>query len=217
MAITNAPAITRCSCSTSSGSRTLRPAAWQCSQRRRLGERAEAGRARYRGNLAYLFPRRRGFAIRRSTRTLRAKGSNTRSGSPQIASCTSGSAICSSVPSAAPPLMSAVPMRTSRIKRKLDEGAPRRRQGRVAFGRTLPARRLHRHQHGSPRRERRRSTTNAAREQWIKEGKGAVNGRLSCRSFAATAVRLQLHALAHNLRRQLPAVAHWRRPSRSKV
>jgi hypothetical protein len=37
-------------------------------------------------------------------------------------------------------------------------------------------------------------------EQWIKEGKGAVKWtRLSCRSFAANAVRLQLHALAYNL------------------
>jgi hypothetical protein len=37
-------------------------------------------------------------------------------------------------------------------------------------------------------------------EQWIKEGKGAVRWtRLSCRAFAANAVRLQLHALAYNL------------------
>ncbi|MCQ4191067.1 IS1380 family transposase [Methylocystis suflitae] len=37
-------------------------------------------------------------------------------------------------------------------------------------------------------------------EQNIKEGKGAINWtRLSCRSFAANAVRLQLHALAYNL------------------
>jgi len=37
-------------------------------------------------------------------------------------------------------------------------------------------------------------------EQWIKEGKGAIKWtRLSCRTFAANAVRLQLHALAHNL------------------
>jgi hypothetical protein len=37
-------------------------------------------------------------------------------------------------------------------------------------------------------------------EQWIKEGKGAIRwARLSCRSFAANAVRLQLHALAYNL------------------
>src|SRR5208282_561013 len=33
-------------------------------------------------------------------------------------------------------------------------------------------------------------------EQWIKEGKGAIRWtRLSCRSFAANAVRLQVHAL----------------------
>jgi hypothetical protein len=37
-------------------------------------------------------------------------------------------------------------------------------------------------------------------EQWIKEGMGAIKWtRLSCRSFAANAVRLQLHALAYNL------------------
>jgi hypothetical protein len=37
-------------------------------------------------------------------------------------------------------------------------------------------------------------------EQWIKEGKGAIKWtQLSCRSFAANAVRLQLHALAYNL------------------
>jgi hypothetical protein len=37
-------------------------------------------------------------------------------------------------------------------------------------------------------------------EQYIKEGEGAVKWtRLSCRSFAANAVRLQLHALAYNL------------------
>ena len=37
-------------------------------------------------------------------------------------------------------------------------------------------------------------------EQWIKEGKGAIKlTRLSCRTYAANAVRLQLHALAYNL------------------
>jgi hypothetical protein len=37
-------------------------------------------------------------------------------------------------------------------------------------------------------------------EQCIKEGKGAIKWtRLSCHSFAANAVRLQLHALAYNL------------------
>jgi len=37
-------------------------------------------------------------------------------------------------------------------------------------------------------------------EQWIKEGKRAVKWtRMSCRTFTANAVRLQLHALAYNL------------------
>src|ERR1700730_15755240 len=37
-------------------------------------------------------------------------------------------------------------------------------------------------------------------EQWSKEGKGAIKWtRLSCRTFAANGVRLQLHALAYNL------------------
>jgi hypothetical protein len=46
-------------------------------------------------------------------------------------------------------------------------------------------------------------------EQYIKEGKGAIKWtRLSCRSFAANAVRLQLHALAYNV---------WPAPSASRV
>jgi hypothetical protein len=37
-------------------------------------------------------------------------------------------------------------------------------------------------------------------EQYIKEGKNAIKWtRLSCRTFAANAARLQLHALAYNL------------------
>ena len=53
-------------------------------------------------------------------------------------------------------------------------------------------------------------------EQWIKEGKHAVHWtRLSCHSFDANQVRLQLHVLAYNLgnflrRLALPAsVKHW--------
>jgi len=53
-------------------------------------------------------------------------------------------------------------------------------------------------------------------EQWIKEGKNAVKWtRLSCCSFAANAVRLQLHALAYNLANFMRTLAlpetikHW--------
>jgi len=63
----------------------------------------------------------------------------------------------------------------------------------------LSARRLYRHQPGAASGvafDNHRGTC----EQYIKEGKGAVKWtRLSCRSFAANAVRLQLHALAYNL------------------
>jgi Transposase DDE domain group 1 len=45
-------------------------------------------------------------------------------------------------------------------------------------------------------------------EQWIKEGKGAIKWtRLSWRTFAANAVRLQLHALAYNLANFLRTLA----------
>ena len=53
-------------------------------------------------------------------------------------------------------------------------------------------------------------------EQWIKEGKYAVNWtRLSCHDFDANQVRLQLHVLAYNLGNFLrrltlpPSVKHW--------
>ena len=47
-----------------------------------------------------------------------------------------------------------------------------------------------------------------AAEQYIKEGKGAIKWtRLSCRTFAANAVRLQLHALAYNLANFLRTLA----------
>ena len=45
-------------------------------------------------------------------------------------------------------------------------------------------------------------------EQWIKEGKNAVRWtRLSCRTMAANAVRLQLHALAYNMANFLHTLA----------
>ncbi len=53
-------------------------------------------------------------------------------------------------------------------------------------------------------------------EQWIKEGKHAINWtRLSCHNFRNNAVRLQLHALAYNLGNFLRTLAlpqeveHW--------
>src|SRR5215471_19113300 len=81
------------------------------------------------------------------------------------------------------------------------QAAPCRGQGRVASWRALPARRLHRDQ---PARSAQRVVAfynqRGTAEQCIKEGKGAIKWtRLLCRTFAANAVRLQLHALAYNL------------------
>jgi Transposase DDE domain group 1 len=73
--------------------------------------------------------------------------------------------------------------------------------GRVASGRTLSARRLHHHQHGSPGRECRRLLQQAGHTRTMDQrGRGRDQWTpLSCRSFAANAVRFQLHALAYNL------------------
>jgi hypothetical protein len=71
----------------------------------------------------------------------------------------------------------------------------------MASGRIVPARRVYRHQPGRSAEGivafyKQRGTC----EQHIKGGKNAIKWtRLSCRSFAANAVRLQLHALAYNL------------------
>ena len=71
----------------------------------------------------------------------------------------------------------------------------------MAPQRTFSARRLHRDQPGAAGGARGRLLHQlGTAEQWIKEGKGAIKWtRLSCRTFAANAVRLQLHALAYNL------------------
>jgi hypothetical protein len=52
-------------------------------------------------------------------------------------------------------------------------------------------------------------------EQYIKEGKGAIKWtRLSCRTFAANAVRLQLHALTYSLGNFMRALAMLRTAER---
>jgi hypothetical protein len=85
------------------------------------------------------------------------------------------------------------------IDGQLEQGAPGDRQGRMASGRTLSPCRLHCDEHELTGRAGGRFLQQAC-EQWIKEGKGAIKWtRLSCRAFAANAVRLQLHALAYNL------------------
>jgi hypothetical protein len=123
-----------------------------------------------------------------------------RSGSSPTVSYKSGSATCSRARSGVRRTKGAALRELHLSGRKLDKAAPRRRQGRVASGRTLPAGRLHRHQHGKAGRVGLYNNKRGTGQQWIKEGKRAIRRtRLSCRSFAANAVRLQLHALAYNL------------------
>jgi Transposase DDE domain group 1 len=76
---------------------------------------------------------------------------------------------------------------------KLDQATPGDRQGRVAPRRACSARRLHRDEHEPPGRAGRRLLQQARHVRTrIKEGKGAIKWtRLSCRTFAANAVRLQ--------------------------
>ena len=100
--------------------------------------------------------------------------------------------------------------------RKQDKAAPGRCQGRMASGRTLSARRLHRHQHGAARRERRRPTTSAApASSGLRRGKARSNGR-DCH-----VVRLRPTRFGFNFMRS-PTIsatfcARWQRPSRSKT
>jgi hypothetical protein len=98
--------------------------------------------ARYRGKVARVYFRAdAGFANPEVYEYLEGERIKYAIRLPTNVSCKSASAICSSVLSAAP------------TSGKLDEAAPRRRQGGMASGRTLSARRLRRHQHGEAGRE----------------------------------------------------------------
>jgi Transposase DDE domain group 1 len=100
--------------------------------------------------------------------------------------------------------------------RKLDQAAPGDRQGRMASGRAISPRWLHCDEHEPPGRARRRQRRTC--EEWIKEGKGAIKWtRLSCRTFAANAVRLQLHALAYNLGSRLHLARSCRKAGRVSI
>ena len=84
---------------------------------------------------------------------------------------------------------------------QLGQEAARGGQDRMASGRVVSPRRLHRHQPVPPH-ERVVAFYNqrGKAEQYIKEGKNAIRWtRLSCLKFRDNAVRLQLHALAYNL------------------
>ena len=148
-AISPAPAITRCSCSTSSAiwnavrcapaTSTAPTAGTTCSSRSwpATGARSHAS----------ISAPTRPSPTPRSTSFWRPRGSSTRSGCRPTGSCRSRIGYLLKRPVGRPPTRCAPILRQLQLSgRKLDEAAPRRGQGRVASGRTLSARRLHRHQ-----------------------------------------------------------------------
>ena len=90
-----------------------------------------------------------------STSTWRLSTSNTRSVCPPTRSFRKGSAICSSAQTDGRRTRSGATTRIHLPGGKLDEAGPSDRQGRVASGRTVSARRLHRDEHEPPGRARR--------------------------------------------------------------
>jgi hypothetical protein len=182
----------------------LRLTSWQRAHRRWMGGPAEVGRVPLsRQAVAHQFSAPTPASpIPRSTSISKAKGSDTPSGCLPTASCRIASATCSSGLSAARRLMPGAPTRTSPTKRE-SWTKPRRVVAKVEWhpGELYPrvgfiVTNMARPAENVVAFYNKRGTC----EQWIKEGKGAIRWtRLSCRSFAANAVRLQLHALAYNL------------------
>src|ERR1700730_5747191 len=174
----------------------------QCSQRRRMGRGAQARRGALSWQrLTHLFSggRRRESG---SLRVPRSRGDNVCdpvAGEPCPAreDCISADAAGRTTSERD----AAIPREFHLSGRKLDEAAPGDRQGRVASGKLYPRAGFIVTNMSRPAERvvafyNKRGTC----EQWIKEGKGAIKWtRLSCRTFAANAVRLQLHALAYNL------------------
>ena len=101
--------------------------------------------------------------------------------------------------------------------RKLDQAAPGDRQGRVASGRALSARRLHRHQHdadrpsgSSPSTTSAAHASNGSRKARARSiGRGCHAGRSPPTRCGSSFMRLPTISAT--------SCARWRRPSRSRT
>jgi hypothetical protein len=201
-ATTTAPAIIRCSCSISS-------AIWNAARfvpamftRRRLGECAEAVVARYRGKVSRIYFRAdAGFANPDIYEYLEAEGVKYAIRLPanhvlpeRMGYLASGRSLVqrrAPVPYELHPYQAGSWTKSRRVVAKV-EWRPGELYPRVGFIVTNMARRAE----NVVVFYNKRGTCG----RWIKEGKGAIKWtRLSCRSFAANVVRLQLHTLAYNL------------------
>src|SRR5271154_2929740 len=179
----------------------MRPTARQRAQRRRLARGAGTGGRPLPGCEAALFSRRRGFRQSRDVRVPRSRGHRLHDPAPGQQHLAGQDRIPAQAPGRPPHEVRRYYARFSyqaqswrkarRVVAKV-EWHPGELYPRVGFIVTNLARPAERvvafyNQRGTC-------------EQFIKEGKGAIKWtRLSCRSFAANAVRLQLHVLAYNL------------------
>jgi hypothetical protein len=157
---------------------------------------------RYRGKVVIYFRAEAGFGNPVSTNILKPKGPNTRSGFRRTVSFQDRIGYLLKRPVVRPPnhvrryyanfhYRAASWLKPRRVVAKV-EWYPGELYPRVGFIVTNMARRAD----NVVAFYNKRGTC----EQWIKEGKGAIKWtQISCRSYAANAVRLQLHALAYNL------------------
>ena len=189
---------------------TLRAASRQRAQRRRLGRCAQAGRRALPGQgLAHLFPGRRGLRQSRGLRVPRSRGIKYAIRLPANRVLQERIGYLLKRPVGRPP---------NEVRRflcqlhlsggKLDQAAPGGRQGRVASGRALSARRLHRHQHGAPGREGRRLLQQARHMRAVDQG---GQGRDQMDAAVVPVVRRQRRSASASCAglqsRQLPAHA----------
>ena len=197
----------------------LRTAPRQRSQRRWMGRRLEAGRgALSRQAFEDLFPRRRWL---RQSRYLRIPGSRTdqirdpAARQPRVAGTDRPSP---QAPCRTPAERSAAFIRELHLSgRKLDQAAPCRRQGRMASGRIVPARRLYRHQYGEARRKRRRLLQQARYVRTMDQGgQGGDQMDTGCHAALSPPTR---SAFSFMRSPTISAIscARWRRPTRSRI
>ena len=180
------------------------PAARQRAQRRWLARAAGAGDRPLPGQReAPLFPGRRGLRQPRDVRVPRSRGLRLCDpAAGQSTSCRTRSGTCSSARSGDRRTRYAATTPASPIRRRAGTSRatswPRSNGIRASCTRRVGfiVSNLPRSAEGIVAFYNQRGTC----EQYIKEGKNAIKWtRLSCRTFAANAVRLQLHALAYNL------------------
>ena len=173
-AISAAPAITRCSCSTSSAiwsaalcgraTSTAPTAGVTCWSRWSRATGARVKRRYFRGDAAFANPEIYEFLEAEGIRIHDpAAGQSGLAGKHRLSAQAPGRATAAR----GAPLLRQLQLSGA----ELEQAAPRRGQGRMASGRALSARRLHRHQPGAPGRARRRLLQSARHLRAVDQGR----------------------------------------------